>query len=84
VGTNYAARSIGSALEDKEVYGRVHIACGTGVSAADGSWRARYQSTLHLDGIISQPTVTVDDRAVVEDGEILVAPRPGAGQQPLV
>lgn len=78
VGTNYAARSIGSALEDKEVYGRVHIACGTGVSAADGSWRARYQSTLHLDGIISRPTVTVDGKLVVEDGEIVVAPRPGA------
>lgn len=78
VGTNYAARSIGSALEDKEVYGRVHIACGTGVSAADGSWRARYQSTLHLDGIISRPTLTVDGKTVVKDGEIIVAPRPGS------
>lgn len=84
VGTNYAARSIGSALEDKEVYGRVHIACGTGVSAADGSWRARYQSTLHLDGIISRPTLTVDGRTVVEDGEIVVAPRPGSSQPALV
>jgi leucyl aminopeptidase (aminopeptidase T) len=78
VGTNYAARSIGSALEDKEVYGHVHIACGTGVSAADGSWKAAYQSTLHLDGIISRPTVTSDGELVVEDGEIVVAPRPGA------
>lgn len=78
VGTNYAARSIGSALEDKEVYGRVHIACGTGVPAADGSWRPRYQSTLHLDGIISRPTLTVDGTTVVEEGEILVAPRPTA------
>jgi leucyl aminopeptidase (aminopeptidase T) len=76
VGTNYRARSIGSALEDKEVYGRVHIACGTGVSANDGSWRARYQSSLHLDGIMSLPTVTVGSTTVVKDGEILVAPRP--------
>lgn len=84
VGTNYAARSIGSALEDKEVYGRVHIACGTGVSSPDGAFRARYQSTLHLDGIISNPTLTVDGKPVVENGEILVAPRPGAGRPALV
>lgn len=77
IGTNYAARSIGSALEDKEVYGRVHIACGTGVSAGDGSWTAKYQSTLHLDGIISRPTVEVDDVRIVDEGEILAAPRPG-------
>lgn len=83
VGTNYAARSIGSALEDKEVYGRVHIACGTGVSSPDGAFRARYQSTLHLDGIMSRPTLTVDGETVVEDGEILVAPRPGSGQPAL-
>lgn len=76
VGTNYRARSIGSALEDKEVYGHVHIACGTGVSANDGSWRHRYQSTLHLDGIMTAPTVTVGNTTVVQDGEILVAPRP--------
>lgn len=76
VGTNYAARSIGSSFEDKEVYGAVHIACGTGVHAANGSWRARYQSSLHLDGVMSGPTVTVDGRDVVKDGEILAAPRP--------
>lgn len=79
VGTNYAARSIGSALEDKEVYGRVHIACGTGVPAADGSWTAKYQSSLHLDGIMTRPTVESDGVRVVENGEILVAPRPEAG-----
>ena len=84
VGTNYMARSIGSALEDKEVYGRVHIACGTGVSAADASWKARYQSTLHLDGIMSRPTLWSDDLKVVEDGEIVVAPRPGARSPEIV
>jgi leucyl aminopeptidase (aminopeptidase T) len=78
VGTNYAARSVGSALEDKQVYGRVHIACGTGLSAADGSYRAKYQSSLHLDGVMSRPTVTVDGREVVRDGVIIAAPRPVA------
>jgi leucyl aminopeptidase (aminopeptidase T) len=75
IGTNYMARSIGSALEDKEVYGEVHIAIGSGVSSA-GVYRAAYQSTLHLDGVLSHPTVTVNDREVVRDGEILAAPRP--------
>ncbi|HEX4305961.1 MAG TPA: aminopeptidase [Solirubrobacterales bacterium] len=80
VGTNYAARSIGSAFEDKEVYGTVHIALGTGVAAVDGSWKPKYQSSLHLDGVIAEPTVEVDGKAVVRDGEILVAPRPEAGK----
>jgi 2,5-dihydroxypyridine 5,6-dioxygenase len=76
VGTNYAARQIGSAFEDKEVYGCVHIACGTGVAAVDGSWKPRYQSTLHLDGVMANPTLTVDGKEVVVDGEIVAAPRP--------
>jgi leucyl aminopeptidase (aminopeptidase T) len=76
VGTNYAARTIGSALEDKQVYGHVHVALGTGVSAPDGLYKRRYTSTLHLDGVMSSPTVTVDGTVVVRDGEILAAPRP--------
>ncbi|MCO5091337.1 aminopeptidase [Bosea sp. (in: a-proteobacteria)] len=76
VGTNYAARSIGSSFEDKEVYGHVHIACGSGLNALDGSWRCKYQSSLHLDGIMTEPTLAVDGTVVVERGEILVTPRP--------
>jgi leucyl aminopeptidase (aminopeptidase T) len=75
IGTNYRARSIGSALEDKEVYGQVHIAIGSGVSSA-GVYKARYQSTLHLDGVIARPNVLVNGRTVVQEGEILAAPRP--------
>lgn len=75
IGTNYRARTIGSALEDKEVYGQVHIAIGSGVSSA-GVYRAKYQSTLHLDGVITRPTFAVDGQVVVKDGEILAAPRP--------
>jgi leucyl aminopeptidase (aminopeptidase T) len=78
IGTNYAARSIGSAFEDKEAYGTVHIALGTGVASADGSWKPKYQSSLHLDGVMTEPTVEVDGKVVVRDGEILVAPRPDA------
>ena len=76
VGTNYAARTIGSALEDKQVYGHVHVALGTGVSAPDGLYTRHYTSKLHLDGVMTRPTVTVDGVAVVQDGEILAAPRP--------
>ena len=79
VGTNYAARTIGSALEDKQVYGTCHIALGTGVSAPDGLYKRRYTSALHLDGVMTRPTVTVDGVEVVRDGEILAAPRPATG-----
>jgi len=75
IGTNPSARTIGSSLEDKEVYGHVHIAIGSGVSSA-GNYRAAYQSTLHLDGVITNATVIVNDKVVVKDGEILAAPRP--------
>ena len=61
------------------MYGTVHVALGTGVSAPDGLYLRRYASKLHLDGVMTQPTVTVDGVTVVEDGEILVAPRPVAG-----
>lgn len=78
IGTNYAARTIGSALEDKQVYGHCHVALGTGVSAPDGRYTRRYTSTLHLDGVMTAPTVTVDGETVVAAGEILAAPRPAA------
>jgi 2,5-dihydroxypyridine 5,6-dioxygenase len=80
LGTNYLARASRSALELKQVYGNLHIACGTGITATDGSWQGQYQSRLHLDGVLSRPTIEVDSKVVVLDGEILVAPRPSGSR----
>jgi leucyl aminopeptidase (aminopeptidase T) len=75
VGTNYAARPIGNNIEDKQVYGSVHFAIGTG-SSYPPYYFAKYKSSIHLDGVILKPDVFVDDRALITNGEIVIAPRP--------
>jgi 2,5-dihydroxypyridine 5,6-dioxygenase len=75
VGTNYKARTLGSAFEDKEVYGTVHIALGSGV-AWPKYYKPKYHVPIHLDGVLSSPTVAVDGTVVVTNRRILVAPIP--------
>jgi leucyl aminopeptidase (aminopeptidase T) len=76
VGSNYAARRVGSALEDKEVYGDVHIAIGSGDASPIHDYIPKYQSTLHLDGVLRKPSLTVNDKLVVDHGLIVAAPPP--------
>jgi len=78
VGTNCRARTIGNAFEDKEVYGTVHIALGSGV-AWPKYYKPDYHAPIHLDGILSQPTVIADGEVVVRDRRILAAPPPDDG-----
>jgi leucyl aminopeptidase (aminopeptidase T) len=75
IGVNYAARSIGSNLEDKQVYGAVHIAIGSGVTYPP-YYNAKYHSKTHVDGVMLTPTVSVDGKTLIDKGDILVAPRP--------
>ncbi|CAB4785235.1 MAG: hypothetical protein F2735_00110 [Actinobacteria bacterium] len=75
VGTNYKARTLGSAFEDKEVYGTVHIALGSGV-AWPKYYKPKYHVPIHLDGVLSSPTVAVDGEVVVTKRRILVAATP--------
>lgn len=72
IGTNPWARFIGSALEDKQVYGSIHIAIGTDVPNPQVD--SPIQSTLHLDGVISDPDLWVGDTKLLETGRILVGP----------
>lgn len=72
IGTNPWARFIGSALEDKQVYGSIHIAMGTDVP--NPAVEHPRQSTLHLDGIVAKPDLWVGDTKIVEKGRILVGP----------
>lgn len=67
IGTNYAARLTGVILEDEKAYHTVHIAFGTntgfgGINKAD----------CHMDGIIKNPTLYLDDLLVMEDGEFRI------------
>lgn len=66
IGTNKMARLSGNLLEVEKVYGTVHIALGDSVSMG-GSVRA----PIHLDGVVLNPTLIIDDETILEAGKIL-------------
>lgn len=69
VGINPDAEITGRMRTDKKVEGAVHIATG-----ANKDLGGEIQSELHIDGTIRYPSVWVDDRQIVDHGEILVDP----------
>lgn len=67
IGTNPDARLIGNMAEDKKAIGTVHVAIGD--SHVIGGV---VESNLHLDGLVLNPTVYIDDDCVIDDGELLI------------
>ena len=67
IGTNEKALMTGNVLEDEKIKGTAHVAFGA--SAAIGG---TVQVPVHLDCVITRPTVSVDGREVVRDGELVV------------
>lgn len=67
IGTNPAARLTGVILEDEKIYGTVHIAFGTNVSFGGSN-----KADCHLDGVILNPTLYLDDKLVLENGKFLI------------
>lgn len=67
IGTNEKAILTGELLEDEKLLGTVHVAFGA--SAGIGG---EIQVPVHLDCVVMKPTLTVDDREVIHDGELLV------------
>lgn len=67
IGTNYMAKLIGQILEDEKVLGTIHIAFGNNLSMG-----GTISIQSHLDGLITKPTVLVDDVAIMENGELLL------------
>ncbi|GAA6392787.1 Thermophilic metalloprotease (M29) [uncultured Clostridium sp.] len=63
IGTNYAAGLVGIILEDEKAYQTVHIAFGTNVGFGGNN-----QADCHIDGIIKNPTLYLDDKLVMLDG----------------
>jgi leucyl aminopeptidase (aminopeptidase T) len=63
IGTNPAAILSGSICEDEKVAGTAHIAFGT-----NASFGGTNVSTVHIDGVMLQPTVELDGRPVMRDG----------------
>lgn len=67
VGTNEEAILTGNILEDEKILGSAHVAFGA--SAAIGG---TVQVPVHLDCVILKPTVEIDGKAIVREGELLV------------
>ena len=68
MGTNYKAKITGITLEDEKVYGTVHVALGDNTSYPGGIIKA----PIHLDGVISKPTVFIDDKKIMNNGKLLL------------
>jgi len=64
IGTNYKAKVTGITLEDEKAYGTVHIALGDNTSFPGGKTKA----PIHLDGIISKPTILLGSKAIIKNG----------------
>jgi leucyl aminopeptidase (aminopeptidase T) len=67
IGTNDKAQVTGNVLEDEKIMGTVHIAFGDNKSMGGG-----VRVASHLDGVIMQPTVYVDDKLIMRDGELVI------------
>ncbi len=67
IGTHDKALITGNVLEDEKAIGTVHIAFGDNKSMG-GIVRV----ASHLDGVIMEPTVTVDGKTIMEKGALLI------------
>lgn len=67
IGTNNKANICGIILEDEKVYGTVHIAFGTNTS-----FGGAIKADCHMDGVILNPDLYIDDMLVIKDGQYLV------------
>jgi leucyl aminopeptidase (aminopeptidase T) len=67
IGTNEKALLTGELLEDEKILGSCHVAFGA--SAGIGG---TVQVPVHIDCVVTRPTVSVDGEPVVRDGELLV------------
>lgn len=67
IGTNEKAILCGIILEDEKVYGTVHIAFGTNTSFGGVN-----KADCHMDGIILQPDLYLDDELIIRQGEFVI------------
>jgi len=67
IGCNNKAKIIGNTLEDEKAYGTVHIAFGNNTG-----FGGMNEVTFHEDGVIDEPTVTVDRRLIMRNGKWLI------------
>jgi leucyl aminopeptidase (aminopeptidase T) len=67
VGTNDRARLTGVTLEDEKIYGTIHIAFGS-----NDTFGGTVAAGVHLDAVVLEPELYLDDRLVVAQGRVHV------------
>lgn len=67
IGTNHKAKIVGSVLEDEKVMGTVHMALGDNQSMG-----GNVSVPSHLDGILLKPSLWIDDKKIMEDGQLKI------------
>lgn len=67
IGTNDQAIVTGAILEDEKVMGTVHIALGNNISMG-----GTCDVGIHLDGVILEPTVTIDGKLILDNGKLMI------------
>jgi leucyl aminopeptidase (aminopeptidase T) len=67
IGTNHKAKIVGSVLEDEKVLGTVHMALGDNQSMG-----GNVSVPSHLDGILLKPSLWIDDKKIMEDGQLKI------------
>lgn len=66
IGTNPGATITGLILEDEKVEGTIHLAFGTNTGIGGAN-----ESSVHIDGLVRDPTVELDGRIVMRDGRFV-------------
>ena len=69
IGLNPKAQFIRDILVDEKVLGTIHVAIGNNKGPAYGG---KNDSSIHWDFIMTQPTVEVDGKTIMEDGKLKV------------
>jgi leucyl aminopeptidase (aminopeptidase T) len=67
IGINRDARVTGCQREDKCIFGTMHFGLGTNIDVG-----GRLRSRIHIDGVMQNPTLSVDGEARMKDGAFLV------------
>jgi leucyl aminopeptidase (aminopeptidase T) len=65
IGMNPKSRLIGNILEDEKILGTVHIAFGD-----NSTFGGKVQCGINISGIIMNPTLRIDDKIVIYNGEL--------------
>lgn len=67
IGTNDRAILSGRVIEDEKVMGTVHLALGD-----NANFGGNTQVPVHMDGILLNPTLTIDGQVIIRHGQPLI------------